>query len=74
MVNDKLRPLGQTLLDLEVLILEMTVDHDMQWGDVLNIVRGYMEVHCPHAREEYTEGGHPEFYYGPRRSKRARSK
>ena len=65
MAKKKLRPLGSTLLDLEKLLLEMTVDHDMQWGDVLNLVRGYLEVHVPGAQEKYTAGGSPVFYYGP---------
>jgi hypothetical protein len=66
MSKKKLRPLGHTLLDLEDLILEMCVDHDLQWGDVLNLVRGYMEVHVPAAQEKYNDGGgSPEFYYGP---------
>jgi hypothetical protein len=69
MAKKKLRPLGHTLLDLETLLLEMTIDHDLQWGDVLNLVRGYLEVHVPGAQEEYVDdGGHPEFYYGPPRS------
>jgi hypothetical protein len=63
----KLRPLGATLLELETLLLEMTENHDLQWGDVLNLVRGYLEVHCPGSQEEYDKGGNPEFYYGPRR-------
>lgn len=67
MAKKKLRPLGLTLLDLEKLLLEMCIDHDMQWGDVLNLIRGYLEVHVPESREEYTEGGHPEFYYGPQK-------
>ena len=65
MKKKQLRPLGETLLDLEKVMLEMAVDHDLQWGDILNLVRGYLEVHCPHAQEEYDAGGHPEFYYGP---------
>ena len=65
MSKKKLRPLGHTLLDLEKLLLEMTVDHDLQWGDVLNIVRGYLEVHVPGAQEKYIAGGNPVFYYGP---------
>jgi hypothetical protein len=65
MSKKKLRPVGQTLLDLEKVLLEMCIDHDMQWGDVLNIVRGYLEVHVPGAQEQYTEGGNPVFYYGP---------
>lgn len=64
----KIRPLGQTLLDLEVLVLEMVNDHELQYGDVLNLVYGYMEVHCPEAKEKYVaDGSSPEFYYGPRR-------
>ena len=60
-----MRPMGDILLDLEELINEMTDDHDLQWGDVLNLMYGYLLVHRPDAREEYTEGGHPKFYYGP---------
>lgn len=67
MSKKKLRPLGHTLLDLEKLLLEMTVDHDLQWGDVLNLVRGYLEVHVPGAQEKYTAGGSPIFYYGPQK-------
>lgn len=63
--SQKLRPMGDILLDMEPLILEMCNDHDLQWSDVLNLVKGYLEVHCPGAREEYTAGGHPQFYYGP---------
>lgn len=66
MAKKKLRPLGHTLLDLENLLLEMCVDHDMQWGDVLNLVRGYLEVHVPSAQEEYVDGGNPVFFYGPK--------
>lgn len=57
-----------TLMDLEKVMLEM-VDHGMQWGDILFSVYGYLMIHCPGAREEYDEGGNPEFYYGPRRDR-----
>ena len=67
MIKKKLRPLGQVLLDLEPLLLEMAIDHDLQWGDVLNLIKGYLEVHCPGAQEKYNAGGSPEFYYGPKR-------
>lgn len=63
--KQKLRPLGSILLDMEPLILEMCIDHDLQWSDVLNLVRGYLEVHLPGAQEQYTAGGNPVFYYGP---------
>lgn len=61
-----MRPLGNITQDMETLILEMTEDHDLQWGEILNVVRGYLEVHCPHAREVYEDNSHPEFYYGPK--------
>lgn len=61
----RLRPLGDVLLDMEPLIEEMVEGHSLQWGDVLNLVRGYLEVHCPRSREEYEDGsGSPEFFYG----------
>lgn len=66
MKKEKLRRTGDILLDLEPLLLELLVDHDMQWGDVLSLVHGYMMIHAPHAREEYVEGGNPVFFYGPK--------
>lgn len=66
MAKKKIRPLGETLLDLEKILIEMSVNHDLQWGDVLNLVRGYLEVHLPDSQEEYTDGGSPHFYYGPK--------
>ena len=63
-MKTKIRPIGDILLEMEPLILEM-IDHKLQWGDILNLVRGYLEVHCPGAQEEYDEGGNPKFYYGP---------
>jgi hypothetical protein len=66
-MKKKIRPLGEILLELEKLTLEMVEDHDLQWGDILNLQRGYLEVHCPGAQEQYIGGGSPEFYYGPRR-------
>jgi hypothetical protein len=51
---------------MEPLLLEL-IDHELQHGDILNLIRGYLEIHCPGAREEYDEGGNPEFYYGPKR-------
>jgi hypothetical protein len=61
----KLRKMGDIMHDMEDLLLEMTCNHDMQWYEVLNLVKGHLEVHCPHAQEEYVEGGHPVFFYGP---------
>jgi hypothetical protein len=60
----KLRKIGDVLLDMEPLLEEM-IAHGLQWGDILNVIRGYLEVHCPDAQEEYVAGGNPVFYYGP---------
>ncbi|EFX60709.1 hypothetical protein DAPPUDRAFT_123240 [Daphnia pulex] len=38
----KIRKLGDVLLDMEPLLLEM-VDHGLQYGDILNLVYGYLE-------------------------------
>jgi len=60
-----MRPLGEILLDLEVVLDEMVDDHGLQWGDVLYNVYGHLRIHRPDAQEEYEDGTHPEFYYGP---------
>lgn len=61
----KKKSLETALFQLEAAAMTM-VDHGLQWGDILNLVRGYLEVHCPGAREEYLDGSHPVFYYGPK--------
>jgi len=68
-MSKKLRPMGKILLDLEEILLEMVDSHDLQHGDILNLVNGYLEVHCPDAKEQYTDGGQPTFYYGPKENK-----
>ena len=62
----KLRPMGDITFSLENIVQEMVDGHDLQWGEILNIIKGYLEVHYPNAREEYTDGTHPVFYYGPK--------
>jgi len=64
MSKKKLRPLGDITLDMEPLIQEMVTGHEMQWGEVLALVHAYLMIHCPDAREEYSDGGHPEYFYG----------
>lgn len=63
-MNKRSRKMGTILMDLESIIMEL-VDHGLQWGDILFQIYGYLMVHAPGAREEYIDGGHPEFYYGP---------
>jgi hypothetical protein len=58
------RPLGDITLDLEPLLCEMVEQHDLQAGEVLALIRQYLEIHLPDCFEEYTDGTKPEFYYG----------
>lgn len=65
----KLRPVGDILCNMEDLLLELGVDHDMQWHEILNLVHGWLQVHLPGQQETYNDdGSNPEFYYGPKRT------
>lgn len=67
MSKKKLRSLSDITFDLETLLIEMTDSdgHDMQWGEVLHLVHGYMMIHLPHAQEVYEhDGSSPTFFYG----------
>lgn len=57
---------GDLLLEHEK-IMQQFVAHGLQWGDILFLTYGYLMVHCPEAREEYTDGGNPELHYGPKK-------
>lgn len=61
----KIRAFGEILLDMEKILDEMVDTHDVQMGDILNLVRGHLETHRPDCIEEYDDGGHPVFYYVP---------
>jgi len=63
-MKSKLRPLGKITDDMEKLLLEMTEGHEMQMGEILNLIRGYLEIHAPHCVEEYEDGSNPRFFYG----------
>lgn len=60
----KTRKVGDILLDLEILLDELC-DHGLQWGDILALVLSYLMGHRPDAREEYEDGTHPIYFYGP---------
>lgn len=66
-MKQKIRRLGDITTDMEKLLLEMTVDHDMQWHEIMGIIYAYLQVHCPDGQEEYVKGGNPVFYYGPKK-------
>ena len=68
-MSEKLRPLGEILLEMEPLMNE-AMDHGIQWADFLALMHVWLMVHRPGDRETYTAGGSPEFYYGPKRGKK----
>ncbi len=63
MAKKKLRPLGQITGEMELLLEEMTDDHDLQWGEVLALVKTWLEIHAQHQREEYKDGTSPIYSY-----------
>lgn len=60
----KIRPLGKVLLDLELILDEMCIEHELQLGDVLALIKIHIDIHLPDAVESYVDGGKPEFFYG----------
>lgn len=65
--SKKLRPLGDITLDLEVVLEEMIDKHELQLGELLNLIRGWVEIHRPEAIEKYLDDSSPIFYYGPKK-------
>lgn len=62
----KRRTLGDILIEMEPLMNEV-MDQGLQWSDFLALMHAWLMVHRPGDREEYTDGGHPIFYYGSRK-------
>ena len=65
-MSNELRPMGDLISDLESLVMEMVGEHDLQRGDILAIVKNYIDVHCPGSVEVYEDGSSPVYYYGPK--------
>ena len=66
----KLRRVGDIMLDMEPLLFELHVDHDMQYHEVLYLIYGWQRVHVKQQVETYLDGSHPVFY-GPKLEKEA---
>lgn len=69
MKKKKLRPVGEIMFDVEDVLNELCVDHDMQWHEVLGLVHASLRVHFPESRETYMDDTHPEFWYGQKQKK-----
>src|ERR1700693_281271 len=66
----ELRKVGDIMLDLEPLLFELHLGHDLQHSDVLGLINFWQTVHVPEQLEEYEDGTHPVLVrpvlYGPR--------
>ncbi len=60
------RIISDVLLDLEPLLFELTEEQGLQMGEMLALVKCWIEIHYPDAIEEYQNGTHPIYYYGPK--------
>lgn len=64
MKNSKIRKAGDILLDLEPLLFEL-VEHGFQRGDILALVKLWIDVHAPSCIEVYNKNGtSPDMFYG----------
>jgi hypothetical protein len=62
----KLRRLGDIMLDLEKLLFELHIDHDLQHGEVLYLINGWQKIHVPEQIETYEKDGTHPVLYGPK--------
>lgn len=63
----KLRKVGDVLLDMEPLLYELTVDHELQLGELLHLINSWVQIHSPGAIEQYMDGSNPILHYGAKR-------
>lgn len=59
-----LRRLGDITQDMEPLLLEMGVDHDMQAQEIMSQIYCYLKMHIPGCFPKYEDGTDPVYYYG----------
>lgn len=60
----KLRKVGDITLAMEPLLLELAVEHELQMGEILALVKAYLEIHALDCIEQYVDGTRPIYYYG----------
>jgi len=72
-----MRRVGDIMLDMEQLLLELHIQHDMQHGEVLGLINYWQLVHVPEQRQTYIKDGSHPVLYGPKTkvlNKRSRGK
>lgn len=55
------------MLDMEKLLYELHLGHDMQHGEVLYLVNGWQKIHVPNHIETYERDGSHPVLYGPKK-------
>jgi hypothetical protein len=70
----KLRKLGDIMVDMEALLFELHLDHDMQHHEVLYLINGWQKVHVPQQIETYEKDGSHPVLYGPKKAPKKSNK
>lgn len=68
--KNKLRKVGDIMMDMEKLLFELHIYHDMQHGEVLYLINGWQKIHVPKQIETYIEDGTHPVLYGPKEKKK----
>ena len=71
-MRKKLRRVGDIMLDMEKLLFELHIDHDMQHGEVLYLINGWQKIHVLSQIETYEKDGSHPVLYGPKITKKQR--
>lgn len=58
--------MGDVMFTVEDVVTQMAEEHDMQKGEMLSLFAQYIDNHFPGAIEEYEDGTHPIYFYGPK--------
>jgi len=58
-VAKNIRPVGDIMIDMEKLLYELHIDHDMQHGEVIYGINGWQKIHVPDQMEPYDDGTKP---------------
>lgn len=62
--NQILQRMGDIMFELEDVISKMVEQHDLQKGEILGFVNGYIDIHFPDAVEIYQDDTSPKYFYG----------
>ena len=68
-MKSKIRPLGKILLEIEPLLEELVDQQELQAGDILYLLYGWIKIHRPDCIEEYLDGTNPILEYGSKEVK-----